>query len=148
LESRKFRYLVRYTQAISLFFALLGVYWALTGTADPFGIYERLMAYHFWGQEMLPEDAKLTFRFLLVPLGATCAGYFIMQFFIATTAFANREKWGYAAIVVPFFVWFMIDTSLCLLHGAYFNIYYANITSLIAMLPVILSYKYFKGNPK
>jgi hypothetical protein len=143
LEDPKFRFLVRYAQVISLLFALMGLYWALAGTADPFGIYERLMATNFWGEESLPEDARLTFQFLLVPLGATCAGYFTMQFFIATYAFANREKWGYAAIVVPFFVWFVIDTSLCLLHGAYFNIYFANITSLAAMLPVIFSYRYF-----
>lgn len=139
----RFQFLVRYTQVISIIFALMGLFWAVVGTADPLGIYEKLMAINFWGVEILPEDAKLTFRFLLVPLGATCAGYFTMQFFIATYAFANREKWGYVAIVVPFFVWFIIDTSLCLLHGAYFNIYFANITSLIAMLPIIFSFGYF-----
>lgn len=129
---------------VSLSFAFLGLFWALTGMADPFEIYERLMAVNFWGEETVPEDGKLVYRFMLVPLGATCAGYFTMQFFIATYASANREKWGYVAIVVPFFVWFVIDTSMSFKHGALFNIYFANITSLAAMLPVIFSYRYFE----
>jgi hypothetical protein len=144
MTDSKFRYLVRYTQVVSIVFALLGLIWAVTGYTDPFGIYESLMAESLWGTETFTDEAKDTFQFLLVPLGSTCAGYFTMQFFIATYAFGNREKWGYKAIIIPFFVWFFIDTSLCLLHGALFNIYFANITSLATMVPVILSYKYFR----
>jgi len=144
MDDSKFRYLIRYTQSVSIFFALLGLVWAVTGYADPFGIYESLMSESLWGTDTMTDEAKDTFQFLLVPLGATCAGYFTMQYFIATHAFANREKWGYKAIIIPFFVWFLIDTSLCLFHGALFNIYFANITSLVAMLPVIFSYNYFR----
>jgi hypothetical protein len=140
----RFAFFVRYIQAISLFFALFGLYWAVSGTFDPFGLYEKALALNFWQNDTLPEDAAVTFRFLLGPLGATCAGYFLMQFFIGTFAYAKREKWGYFAVVVPFFVWLLTDSLICILIGAYFNVYIVNIPCLIAMLPVIGSYRYFR----
>jgi hypothetical protein len=140
-----FQFIILYSRIASFIFAIVGMFWALTGTADPFGIYERLMALNYWGLESLPPDALISFQFLLVPLGATCAGYFLMLYFIATYAFPKKEKWSYFAVVVPFLVWFSTDTILCIIHGAFFNVYFANIPSLITMLPVIFSYKYFNN---
>ncbi len=140
----RFSYFVRYLQGASLFFSIFGLYWALAGTFDPLGIYERALAQNFWQTDVLPDDAAVTFRFLLGPLGATCAGYFLMQFFIATFAFSKREKWGYFAVVIPFLIWFLTDSLVCLVIGAYFNIYIVNIPCLFMMLPVIFSYTYFR----
>lgn len=112
---------------------------------DPLGIYDQAMAQAFWQTKLLPEEAETIFRFILGPLGATCAGYFVMQFYLAKHAFARKQMWGYKAVVIPFLIWLIFDTIMCLIHGAYFNIYLANVPALIAMTPVFYCYRYFRS---
>jgi hypothetical protein len=52
--------------------------------------------------------------------------------------------WGYNAIVTAFTIWLIIDTCMSMYHKAYFNIVFANIPSVIAMLPIFLTRKYFR----
>lgn len=133
----------RYLQAGSIIFFLISIYWAISGNFDPFGIYKTAIENQFWSGSAMPNDAELTFTFLLAPLGATCAGFFFMQFFIATYAYANREMWSYYAVIVPFSTWFIIDTIMSFAHGAYFNIYLANLPALVIMSPIYFTYKNF-----
>lgn len=138
-----FSFWVKYLKIISIFFAAMGAMWALLGSFDPMGIYEAQFASAFWQTDTLPPDAKRTFNFILGPFGATSMGYFILQYFIAANAYARREKWGFQAIITAFAAWFVLDTSMSALHGAYFNILMANIPSLIAMFPIFFTKKYF-----
>jgi len=126
-----------------LFFAFMGVVWAIVGSFDPFGIYDSYFAQTFWGTAILPKDAQIATQFLLVPLGATNAGYFILQYFIAKHAFAKRELWAYQAIVTGFLFWFILDSAMCLFYSGYFNILIANIPTLMAMMPIFFTRRYF-----
>jgi len=144
VEIRKFSFWLNYLKFVSIFFACLGVMWALIGSFDSFGIYDKMWAETFWAKEQLPADVARAKTFLLAPFGATSAGYFILQYFIAKYAYAKRELWAFKAIIFAFFFWFILDTILFALHGAYFNILLANIPSLVAMLPVVFTKKYFK----
>lgn len=132
-----------YLRIASLFFCIAGIYWAVSGQFDPFGLYKSAFTEKFLGLENIQKEVDLTFTFLLGPLGATCAGYFLMQYFIATYAYSKKEKWAYFAIIIPFSVWFILDTIICLYLGAYFNIYFANLPALAAMLPVYFTYRNF-----
>lgn len=139
-----FNFWVSYLKVVSLFFAAMGIMWILVGSFDPFGLYDREFAKAFWQRENLPQDAKIAFQFILGPFGSTTTGYFILQFFIAKNAYASRQLWGYNAILVAFFVWFFTDTLFSMYKGAYFNIMFANIPSLLAMLPIVFTKKFFK----
>lgn len=145
-SDKNFHFWVNYLKGISLFFAFMGVVWAIVGSFDPFGIYDHYFAQTFWGTATLPEDARIATRFLLGPFGATSAGYFILQYFIAKHAFAKRELWAYNAIIFAFLFWFVLDTAMCLYYGGYFNILMANVTSLVGMLPVFFTRRYFVGD--
>jgi len=103
MTDKNFNFWVSYLKIISLFFAAMGVMWAVVGSFDPFGIYDSYFANAFWEVDTLPKDAKIATRFLLGPFGATSAGYFILQYFIAKYAFAKRELWAYQAIIFAFF---------------------------------------------
>ncbi len=142
---KKFQFWVNYLKTVSLFMAAMGVMWAIVGSFDPFGLYDTQFAKAFWNVEQLPTDAKRTFQFLAIPLGATNMGFFILQYFIATNAYARKEKWAYKAIMYGFFGWFLLDTGMCLWYKAYFNILMANIPALLAMLPIVFTRKYFNG---
>lgn len=140
-----FSFWVSYLKVISIFFAVMGAMWAVVGSFDPFGFYDTQFARAFWDTDTLPPDAMRTFRFITGPFGATSMGYFILQYFIATNAYARREKWAYQAIIFAFVAWFVLDTTMSAWHGAYFNILMANIPSLIAMFPIFFTRKYMKN---
>lgn len=139
-----FSFWCKYLKIISLFFAFLGIMWAIIGSFDPLGFYDRWMAQVFYGQDQLPQDVQKAIKFILAPFGATSAGYFILQYFIATNAFVKKEKWAYQAIFGAFLFWFVLDTALSWYYGAYFNIILANLPALFLTLPVLIfSRKYF-----
>lgn len=144
MEDKHFYFWVNYLKAISILFATMGVMWAIVGSFDPFGIYDKAFANTFWEVDTLPTDAKKATQFILGPFGATSAGYFILQYFIAKYAYAKREMWAYNAILIAFFFWFILDTSMCIYHKGYFNILLANVPSLVAMFPIIFTRKHFK----
>ena len=139
----KFEFWVKYLKFVSLFFVFMGLYWAYAGTFDPFGIYDHYFAKAFWNLDELPADAERTKRFALGLLGATSAGYFTIQYFVARYAYAKRELWAYNGIVVGFLVWFMNDCIMTTYHGAYFNLLFANLPSLLMMLPIVFTRKFF-----
>lgn len=145
MTDKHFNFWVSYLKFVSLFFVAMGVMWAVVGSFDPFDIYDSYFAQAFWGTDTLPNDAKIATRFILGPFGATSAGYFILQYFIAKYAFAKRELWAYNAIMVAFFFWFLLDSAMCIYHKGYFNILIANVTSLIAMMPIVFTRKYFQA---
>ncbi|MDQ3843021.1 MAG: hypothetical protein M3342_03270 [Bacteroidota bacterium] len=142
-QLKGFNFWVNYLKVISLIFTFLGITWALLGSFDPFGFYDTAFAQSLWHSDTLPPDAKKTFSFILGPFWATTAGYFILQYFIAKYAYAQRQLWSYHAIVVAFLIWLCLDTIMCLIHQGYFNILFANVPSLLAMFPVFLTRKYF-----
>lgn len=121
----------------------MGIFWSISGSFDPLGIYDSQFAQSFWGTPILPEDAARAKSFLLGPFGATSAAYFMLQYFIVKHAYAQQLKWGYQAIMMGFFFWFFLDTFVCIYHQAYFNILLANIPCLIMMLPLVFTRKYF-----
>lgn len=133
-----FRFWVNYLRIVSIIFAAMGLMWAVLGSFDPFGIYDARMAQTFFGQNDLPAEAKQVFSFALAPFGMTAVGYFVLQYFIATYAFAKRERWAFVAITVAFWIWLIGDTILSLQHGAVFNVLLANVPSLILMLPIFI----------
>jgi hypothetical protein len=145
IDEKRFSFWVAYLKVVSLFFAFLGLMWAVIGSFDPFGVYEKAFAQTYWHRDTLPPDAGQTFRFILGPFGATCAGYFILQYFIALHAYAQRKVWGFNAIVTAFLTWFVLDTTMCLVYKGYFNILLANIPALLAMIPVFITRRYFQA---
>ena len=133
----------KYFKVISILMIIIGLFWAIAGVFDPFGIYEYFFAQHFWGIDTPPGDAAITFRFLMIPFGATLAGYFVMQFLLVHYGFTQRLEWVWKTVVIGILSWFGVDTILCLVAGAYFNIALANISTIVLMSPLFFIRKYF-----
>ncbi len=142
----KFSFWVTYLKVVSIFFSLMGVFWAVSGSFDPLGLWDTQFAQAFWGQKTLPEDVLRAKEFILGPFGATSAAYFVLQYFITKYAYAKKELWAYNSILIGFFFWFFLDSIITFYHKAYFNFFLANVPSLLAMLPIIFTRKYFMNN--
>ena len=135
---------IKYLKNASLLLVVFSCFWAIYGSFDPFGIYDHAFANAFWNNDQLSEDVIRTKRFLLGPLGATSAAYFLLQFFIVKHALAKKEIWAYEALCYGFILWFLIDSLVCLYHGALFNVLLANLPCLILMLPLFFMKKHFR----
>lgn len=114
-------------------FTIQSITWLFFGSFDPFGLYTGLMAQSFWDTSTLTPEAQKTFAFAVVPLGATTAGYFLMVHFLVRYGFPRRERWAYRAVVAALLLWFVLDTSFSLWHGAWFNVLIVNLPCVVIM---------------
>ena len=133
----------KYFKVVSSFMVIIGLFWVVAGVFDPLGIYEKLFANHFWQTDTPPEAAQTTFRFLMIPFGATLSGYFVMQYLMIHFGFPAKLKWVWTTLVAGILTWFCTDTLFCLIEGAYFNIALANVSTIILMVPLFFIKKYF-----
>jgi hypothetical protein len=130
---------------ITAVFAVLAIGWSVLGSFDPFGFYEGYMAQWLFGADSLPDPAKRAFAFALIPAGATTAAFFVLVHLIVHHAFTRREAWAYRAVVVAVLVWFVVDSALSALHGAWFNIAIANVPCLVVVgVPLVRLRPYFR----
>lgn len=133
----RFAFWTGYLRVVSALFALQGAYWAATGTFAPGDLYEARMARALFGTPALPAEAERTFRFLLAPLGATSAGYFLLQLTLVHHGIARRQRWAWNAVAAAFAAWFVLDTGFCLARGAAFNVWLANLPALALTAPAL-----------
>lgn len=107
--------------------ALVGVYWAATGQAEPFGIYEPALVTWATGGAALDADSARLMRFFMVPLGATMAGYFVLAALVVRHTFPRDDRWAWRAMAWSLAAWFVVDTSLSIAVGAWFNVWIVNV---------------------
>ena len=70
-------------------------------------------------------------RFLLVPLGATLLGSYVMTGLIAAIPLKRAERWAWWALACSFLAWFLLDTAMCIHHGVWFNVRQINLVALM-----------------
>ena len=129
----RFEFWRRLLLVLLVLFAVQATTWPLMRSFDPFGLYEFYMSRAMWGTERLPEDARRAFAFALIPLGATTAGFFVLAALVVQHAFPRRELWAFRAVVGAVVTWFVLDTGLCAVEEAWFNILIVNLPCAIAL---------------
>lgn len=93
----------------------------------------------------MPEGANRLRKFLFGPLGGTITGYYLMQLFIVYGPFRKQEPWAWHAVLWPMVIWFIIDSGLCIYHGAFFNVWMINIwTVFLVGLPLLMTRQAFR----
>ncbi len=114
----------------SVFFAFFGVTVALA-PGFPFLLpWTAAVDAHFFPHG--PDAGGSALRaFMMAPLGGTIAAYYLLQSLVVAHAFRAREKWAWRAILWSTLIWFVVDSGMSALHGAYFNIYLINIFPLL-----------------
>jgi hypothetical protein len=128
----------------SVFFGVFGVVVATLGDSALFGMWRAAAARHFFEAESFPEQVNRFRLFLFGPIGGTIAGSYVFQAYLAHEAFRRRERWAWKASVGALLAWFVTDSAVSALHGAYFNIYLINVFALAGIgLPLAMTRKGF-----
>lgn len=138
-----FEFWISYFKWVSIFLFLLGIFWTISGSFDPLGLWDSQFASAFYNQEVLSADVARAKAFILVPLGATNSAYFLLQYFVVVHPLRKKEHWAYKAILASFAFWFLLDSAMSLYHGAGFNVLLANLPCLLLMSPMFFIRKYF-----
>jgi hypothetical protein len=134
----KTRFHDTWLQLACLLFGLHGLGWVLWGSFDPLGAWDGLAADALFEGRTPPEVIRFR-RFILGPFGATSAGYFFLLFFVLRYPFQRRERWAYRAVVGSLSLWFVVDSTASVLHGALFNVLLVNVPCITVLgLPLFL----------
>ena len=129
----------------SLGFALFGITFSLYGNNPLFQPYNKAVAELFFQSQHFPEKTETFRTFIWAPLGGTIACCYILLAFIAWYPFKRKETWARNAIIVAFGTWILLDTSVSIYYGAYFQAFIINGFSFLQKgLPILFTWKYFK----
>lgn len=144
MNKLSFVFWYKWLLGVSILNILIGVLIAFTPSNIIFSYYLEAIGDTFFRGNITEEIHHLR-TFLFGIIGGTISGYFLMQTFIVWIPFYRKERWAWHAILWAIVLWFTIDSSLSIYHGAYFNIWMINIWSLLlTLLPLIMTYSEFK----
>lgn len=121
MKYNKFTFWYRWLLCVTVFSIFIGLLIAFLPNSFIFDLYNLKMTSVFFDGE-IPNEAKEMKSFLFGAIGGTVSGYFIFQLFIVWNALYKKERWAWTAIVVALLLWFIVDSTVSLFHGAYFNI--------------------------
>ncbi|MDR9419583.1 hypothetical protein [Gracilimonas sp.] len=148
MGEKYFKFWYRWLLTVSLISVLGGIFIAFLGHSTLFEFHNSRIAETFF-QGRIPENAEYFKQFIYGPLGGTISGYFILQFFIVKYAFRSKQPWSWNAIVYGLLTWFLIDSTLSVIHGAYFNVYTINLATLLLHAPpLVMTYNHFQSAPE
>ena len=130
-------------------FAGIGVAVATAGDSALFGAWNAGVAEVFGNGDALDPAAAELKSFLLGPLGGTILGSYVLCGFVAAIPFARRERWAWVAITASLLSWFVLDSTISVLHGAWFNVYLINVVTLLGQgLPLAMTAPEFWRGPR
>ena len=141
--ARHFDFWRRWLLVVSIGSAAIGLVIAFFPDSPLFAYHTAAIEEVFFAGSMTDEAAELR-RFLFGPIGGTIAGYFTMQTLIVRGPFRRRETWAWHAVFWPLVLWFAIDSTVSILHGALFNVWMINIWTLgLVGLPLLMTRRAF-----
>ncbi|HEY9841861.1 MAG: hypothetical protein ACAI44_19865 [Candidatus Sericytochromatia bacterium] len=121
-------------------FGVLAALWPMNPLLAPWQ--QQIALRYFQGN--LPDQALAYRSFIMAPLGGTIAGFYLMQTLIVAGPFARRDPFAWHAVCWGSLLWFGLDSTMSLLHGAAFNVLMINLPALLGVgLPLALTYGQF-----
>ncbi len=130
MRSNKFNFWINCLIIANIFTCLVGVFSAYFGSSIIFFFWNEGVKTVFFEGNELPYNVSLFYKFILGPLGGTILGFHLLMLFIIHYALRKKEKWSFNALSIGLCAWFIVDSSITLYYGAYFNFFYINIFAL------------------
>lgn len=122
----------RWVQVLSALVAVAGFALAVAPREVSPRVWLAQTALALFGQPTWPADAVVHLRFVCGPLGGTLCGFAVMAFMMARHAYFT--PWVHRALLTGTVVWFVADSSMGMVQGAWFNVVAVNVPYLVAMV--------------
>lgn len=129
----------------SVVFVGVGLVVAFALTSPLFDVYRGLMGRAYYpdssGGGSLPGSARAYLGFIAGPIGGTFLAHFLMLAWALRAVGAERPRWLYRCVVGSILGWFVVDSTMSLVHGAAFNVAMINVPTLVAMaVPLVAAH--------
>lgn len=139
-----FAFWQRWLLGIGLVIAGFGAAMALVSGTLLFDLFNRLIDPAFWDGRASDPATRQFQQWIYGVWGATIAGWGIFVTFIARYPFKRKESWAWDCLVYGLLVWFILDTSLSVAYGVYFNVVFNVGLLIMAILPAVFTRREFK----
>ncbi|MCC5805751.1 MAG: hypothetical protein JJU00_05420 [Opitutales bacterium] len=137
----------RWLLAVSVLQIFVGLLIALAPDSVLFAAHTRALA-ATWFDGGLTDDATALRRFFFGIIGGTIAGYFLLQTLIVWIPFRRRERWAWHAVLWALLLWFTVDSTMSVRHGALFNVWMINIwPAVLTAVPLAMTRRAFARGP-
>jgi hypothetical protein len=131
---------------VNMITILIGILIAIAGNSFIFEPHNQGTRELFFEGNSMPKEMLYLKNWLFGIIGATLAGFHLLIVFITQFAFAKKEKWARNAIASALVLWFVVDSSISIYYGAYFNLYWINFPSItLLFLPLLFTWCHFKN---
>ena len=121
---------------VAIAITLFGIFMSLFNGTALFAPFDANINPVFWGQAPLPESTIQFQRWVFGAWGATVGGWGVLLIYVAAYPIRRKEPWAWKSIMAGLVVWFVLDTSLSLLHKVYFNAAFNFLIFLLAVTPL------------
>lgn len=142
----RFYFWQRWLAGVGIFLTLFGI--AMAFINFEWGFIKslfRLVDSAFWSSSTVPADARMFQRWMYSAYGAVMIALGIIIFFIAVTAFRNREKWAWLCILYSSTILAVLDSLYALAYGlSNWTLIGSVIFISLFLLPLVPTKKYFR----
>lgn len=144
MESKNFQFWYRWLLVVSIANLIAGLIIAFFPDSFIFSHYREALSETFFRSSTM-EGFKDLRAFFFGITGGTIAGYFLLQTFIVWGPFRRLRPWAWHSIFWAILLWFVIDSAMSTLHGAFFNVWMINLpVLLLVILPLAMTYTDFR----
>jgi hypothetical protein len=144
MDDKQFAFWQRWLVAVSVIVVVFGLFMAFFNRTPLFDLFNQGVNPAFWGSGAPPVEVGLFQRWAYGVLGATMAGWGLTLLFLARQAFRRRERWAWNAILAGILLWFVVDESISLTSGVYFNAAFNLVFLVLVGLPLIFTRRHFE----
>jgi hypothetical protein len=139
----RFHFWQRWLLVVGIAVAAFGVFMAFLSGTPLFDLFNRQIDPAFWSAIAVDDAARQFQQWIYGVWGATIAGWGISLAYVARYPFSRKERWSRDALALGLLVWFVLDTSLSVIHKVYFNVAFNTALLILGLLPVVFTWKEF-----
>ena len=144
MNAKRVKFWKNWLLDINYFILIIGLVIAFSGDTKLFEFYNERIEWSFFGGKPLSEETLQLKKWLFGIIGGTIVGYHTLMIYLIKNAFATRQRWVWEGITISLLSWFIIDSTLSIYFGAYFNVIVINLFALITIgIPLLITKKAF-----
>jgi cytochrome c biogenesis protein CcdA len=129
----RFDFWQKWLVVVSLIVIVFGLMLAFLYDTPVFEWMDDLTTPAFWDHSSDITPAMRDYQqWTIGVMGAVMAGWGVQMLFVARYPFKKRERWAWTSIALALVTWFLVDESISLYYGVYFNAVF-NLGLLVAL---------------
>ncbi len=138
-----FSFWQKWLLAVGVLIAGFGVLMAFTAGTPLFDLFNRQIDPAFWSGAV-DGTARQFQHWLYGVWGSTIAGWGIFLAYIVRHPFAKKESWAWECLAVGLVLWYILDTSLSIYYGVFFNVAFNSLVLAATAVPLMFTRRAFR----